>query len=117
MLDVCEKKRIKIPEIEEHKFFVDEIKYEIPSAETMRGFKAQSKNIATVPPKTANEPIGENPATPKENNEAEGPPNSLQKVVVENQKEPDLKQVEISTSTKVEKRLHFSASVFILYVI
>uniref|UniRef100_A0AAF5PUY7 non-specific serine/threonine protein kinase n=1 Tax=Wuchereria bancrofti TaxID=6293 RepID=A0AAF5PUY7_WUCBA len=105
MLDVCEKKRIKIPEIEEHKFFVDEIKYEIPSAETMRGFKAQSKNIATVPPKTANEPIGENPATPKENNEAEGPPNSLQKVVVENQKEPDLKQVEISTSTKVEKRL------------
>ncbi|KAK6107749.1 Protein kinase domain family protein [Brugia pahangi] len=93
MLDVCEKKRIKIPEIEQHEFFVSEIKYEIPSAKRMRGFKAQGKNVAIVPPKTANEPVGENPVTLKENNEAEGPPSSLQKVIVENQKEPDLKQV------------------------
>ncbi|EFO16442.2 CAMK/CAMKL/CHK1 protein kinase, partial [Loa loa] len=114
MLDVCERKRIKIPDIEEHEFFLEKINYEIPSAKAMRGTKIrtiETTNVATLPPKAVNiAPTCENPANLKGNSEAAGLPNLLEEMAVVDQKEPDLKKVKLSTSTNIEERLELPVS-------
>ncbi|VDP13230.1 unnamed protein product [Onchocerca flexuosa] len=100
MLDVSEKRRIKIPEIEKHEFFVENIDYEIPNAKAMRGDKNKATETATLPPKTMNvASIDENLSNLKEHNESAEPPIFLEKIVVED----GPKKVKL-TSTNVEEK-------------
>ncbi|CAG9537394.1 unnamed protein product [Cercopithifilaria johnstoni] len=94
MLDVCENRRIKIPEIEEHEFLAKEIDYEIPSAETIR--KHRKKAVRTT---------DENPTNLKEHSEAAGPSNLLKEKAIEDEEEPISKRIRLSTPTNTEERL------------
>ncbi|VDK84359.1 unnamed protein product [Onchocerca ochengi] len=107
MLDISEKRRIKIPEIEEHEFFVENIGYEIPSAKAMRSDKNKAADTATLAPRTMSVALTDkNLSNLKEHNETAESPNFLEKnceVVVEDQKKSGPKKVKL-TSTNVEKK-------------
>uniref|UniRef100_A0A8R1Y0Z1 non-specific serine/threonine protein kinase n=1 Tax=Onchocerca volvulus TaxID=6282 RepID=A0A8R1Y0Z1_ONCVO len=107
MLDISEKRRIKIPEIEEHEFFVENIGYEIPSAKAMRSDKNKAADTATLAPRTMSVALTDkNLSNLKEQNETAESPNFLEKnceVVVEDQKKSGPKKVKL-TSTNVEKK-------------
>ncbi|KAL3985090.1 Protein kinase domain family protein [Acanthocheilonema viteae] len=94
ILDVCENRRIKIPEIEEHEFFAKEIDYEIPSAEMIR--RRKKKAVQTN---------DENLTNLKEHNETAGPSNLLEETAIEDEEEPDSKKIRLSTPTNTGKRL------------
>uniref|UniRef100_A0A0R3RJV3 non-specific serine/threonine protein kinase n=1 Tax=Elaeophora elaphi TaxID=1147741 RepID=A0A0R3RJV3_9BILA len=96
MLDVCENRRIKIPEIEEHEFFTKEIDYEIPSASSIR--KKRIKPVETT---------GGNPTNLKEHGEVAGPSNLIEETVVEDEEEPDSKKIRLSAATNTEEILEF----------
>ncbi|MCP9262777.1 BMA-CHK-1 [Dirofilaria immitis] len=120
MLDVNEERRIKIPEIEEHEFFTNNINYKVPSAKEMRGDTNKAKNTTTLPPKTTNvapadettnvTPIDEttNVAPIDENlsgSEVTRPLNILKKSVVENQNESDSKKLQELYDVIIQFRL------------
>uniref|UniRef100_A0A915Q7T3 non-specific serine/threonine protein kinase n=1 Tax=Setaria digitata TaxID=48799 RepID=A0A915Q7T3_9BILA len=106
MLDVNERRRITIREIEDHEFFVEDANYEIPSAEAMRGpsggERTDIKSAETTAEDVANiVSLGENLSDLPGPSKIDDPsPSLLEESVVMKTEEPEQKKVKLSDKKK-----------------